>query len=285
MAVKISWKRLTKRTPIPIIQLILVAFITYMILYPLIWMFAYSIRSNTAIYEIPPKLIPNKVVFENYATLFIKAPYGLYFRNSIFVAIGATFFSVIFASLGGYGLSRYHFLGKKGFTTFLIFSQMMPASVILIPLFLLWYQLGIFDTLFGLIIIYTVITLAFSTLLFRSFFNQIPRELDEAALIDGASKLQTFFKVILPLAGSAIVAVAIYTFTVVWEEFLLSITLTLSAETHTLPYGLMVYQGIYQTDWTGLMAASFTISSPAIIVFLILNRFFVKGMTAGAVKG
>ncbi len=262
-----------------------VILVTVIVMYPIAWMVSYSLRTNTAIFDVPPSIIPEKVVFEHYSSLWRDVPFAIFFRNSLVVSLTTTLLVTMIASMAAYSISRFRFVGKRIFSFLLLCSQLFPVAILLVPLFLLFNAVNLYDNLSVLIISYTGITLAFSILLLVGFFNEIPRELDEAAYVDGASKFKVFTQIVLPVAAPGLVTVAIYVFITSWQEFLLALSLTFSENNRTLPVGLMYFFGQYRTNYAGLMAISNLASFPAIALFLILQRFFVKGLIRGAIKG
>lgn len=268
-----------------IILIILSIIVTIFVLFPFAWMASYSLRPRNQIFETPPKIIPNTFVFDNFRAIMANNRFGLFFRNSLIVSLCSTLFIIVVACMAGYSLSRFAFKGKNVLTYSILGSQLFPVYVILLPLFIIYNTLQLYDTLIGLIIVYVAIAQPFSILLMIGFFKEIPIEMEESAYIDGATKLQTFVRIVLPNALNGITAMAIFTLIVTWQEMLLALSLTVSEESRTLTVGLMYFFGQYQTDYAGLMAASVVITIPTLVIFLILQKFFIKGMMSGTVKG
>ena len=276
---------LKRKTTNRIVKIVLSLLVTFFVLSPFAWMVTFSLRTQVQIFESPPRFFPRKVVTENYETVLGNNRFGLFFRNSIIVSISSTLVVITVACLAGYGFSRFTFRGKRVLTFSILSSQLFPIYVIIIPLFIVYNMLALYDTITGLIVVYTAISLPFSIFLMSGFFNEIPKELEESAYIDGASKLQAFLLVVLPNCLNGITAISIFVLISTWQEFLLALSLTVSEESRTLPVGLMYFFGQYRTDYGGVMAASVLATIPTIIIFLFLQKYFIRGMISGTVKG
>jgi multiple sugar transport system permease protein len=233
--------------------------------------------------------IPTHVTFRPFVDMWHTVPLGRYFVNSLVVSLSATVCSVAIAILTGYAVSRYRFRGRGSFMTVVLSTQMFPGILFLLPLFLIFVNVDrytgiqLYGSRLGLIITYLTFALPFSIWLIAGYFDTIPRELDEAARVDGAGPMRTLFRVILPVAAPGVVAVAIYAFMTAWGEVLFASVLT-DESTRTLAVGLRAYANQAQVYWNQVMAASLVISLPVVIGFLALQRFLVHGLTAGAVK-
>jgi multiple sugar transport system permease protein len=233
--------------------------------------------------------IPTHVTFRPFVDMWHTVPLGRYFVNSLIVSLSATVCSVAIAILTGYAVSRYRFPGRGSFMTVVLSTQMFPGILFLLPLFLIFVNVDrytgvqLYGSRLGLIITYLTFALPFSIWLIAGYFDTIPRELDEAARVDGAGPMRTLFRVILPVAAPGVVAVAIYAFMTAWGEVLFASVLT-DESTRTLAVGLRGYANQAQVYWNQVMAASLVISLPVVVGFLALQRFLVHGLTAGAVK-
>ncbi len=233
--------------------------------------------------------VPTHVTLRPFADMWHTVPLGRYFVNSLVVSCSATVLSVAIAILTGYAVSRYRFTGRGSFMTVVLSTQMFPGILFLLPLFLIFVNIDrytgvqLYGSRTGLIITYLTFALPFSIWLIAGYFDTIPRELDEAARVDGAGPLRTLFRVILPVAAPGIVAVAIYAFMTAWGEVLFASVLT-DESTRTLAVGLRGYANQSNVYWNQVMAASLVISLPVVAGFLGLQRFLVHGLTAGAVK-
>ncbi len=251
---------------------------------PTIWMVITSIKDTTELFSTPPTLWPESPTLQAFVDVFRNYPFFDYIRNSVIVVICSTVISLFFSSLAGYGLSRFQFKGRLTFLAFLLISQMFPSVMLVIPYFKIIQSFGLFDTRTGLIVTYISFTIPFCTWMMYGYFKSIPKEIDQAASIDGAGPYRTFFTVIFPLSLPGIVATAIYAFITAWNEYLFALILTNSETKKTLPIGIGQLIGQYQIDWNGLMAASIYSTIPLMAIFLFLQRFLISSLTAGAVK-
>jgi multiple sugar transport system permease protein len=234
--------------------------------------------------------IPTNITFEPYIDMWSTVPLARYFANSLIVSSIASSLSVLVALITGYVLSRFAFKGRTAFTSTILGTQMIPGILFLLPLFLIFVNIDrvlgfdlLYQTRFGLIIVFMTFTLPFSIYMFTNYLNGIPKELDEAAKVDGCSTLGILFRVIVPTAIPGIVAVWVYSFMLAWGEILFASQLT-DNDTATLAIGLQNYATQTDVYWNQIMAASLMVSVPVVIAFLLLQRFFVAGLTAGSVK-
>ena len=265
-----------KKTINSIVKLLLAMLVTFFVLSPFLWMVTFSFRPQTQIFESPPQFFPRKPIIDNYVKVIDNNRFGLFFRNSLVVSISSTLVVLTVACLAGYGFSLFTFRGKRVLTFSILSSQLFPIYVIIIPLFIVYNMLGLYDTLLGLIIVYAAVTLPFSIFLMHGFFNEIPKEMEESAYIDGASKLQTLLRVVLPNCLNGITAISIFVLISTWQEFMLALSLTITESNRTLPVGLMYFFGQYSTDYGGVMAASVLATIPTIIIFLFLQKYFER---------
>ncbi|MCG7525538.1 carbohydrate ABC transporter permease [Streptomyces sp. OfavH-34-F] len=233
--------------------------------------------------------IPSTLTVAPYFDIWETVPLADYFVNSIVVAGAATVFSVIVAVFAAYAVSRYDFRGKRVFTVTVLSTQMFPGILFLLPLFLIYVNIGnatglaLFGSREGLILTYLTFSLPFSVWMLTGYFDAIPRELDEAAKVDGCGPIGALFRVIIPAARPGIIAVAIYAFMTAWGEVLFASVMT-NDSTRTLSVGLQGYSTLNDVYWNQVMAASLVVSVPVVIGFLLLQRYLVAGLTAGAVK-
>lgn len=233
--------------------------------------------------------IPTTITFQPFIDMWSTVPLGRYFINSLVVCTVATVFSLIIATFAAYGVSRWDFKGKSTFTTAVLSTQMFPGVLFLLPLFLIFTNLGntlgiqLVGSWLGLIITYLTFTLPFSIWMLAGYFETIPRELDEAAMVDGSGPMGALFRVILPSARPGLVAVGIYSFMTAWGEVLFASVMT-NGLGSTLAVGLQQYSTQTNVYWNQVMAASLVVSIPVVAAFLIVQRQFVAGLTAGAVK-
>jgi multiple sugar transport system permease protein len=251
--------------------------------FPIVWMLAMSLRPNPEIFDAPPRLIPKQPTIEAYKAVF--NPLRLrYFINSYIVAFTVTFLTLIVAILAAYSLSRFAYRGKKIIHMFIISTQTVPPITLLIPFFGMIVAFRIYNTYFALIFTYMALTLPYAVLMMIGYFNTIPRELDEAVLVDGGSRPYALWKVIVPVSTPGIVATGIYTFLLSWNEFLFALTLTKTNEMRTVPVGIQQMMGEHAYEWNQMMAISILGSLPILLIYLIAQKQFLAGMTAGSVK-
>jgi multiple sugar transport system permease protein len=233
--------------------------------------------------------IPSNITFQPFIDMWSTVPLGQYFINSLVVCTVATVFSLIIATFAAYAVSRWNFKGKSAFTTTVLSTQMFPGVLFLLPLFLIFTNLGqtlgiqLVGSWTGLIITYLTFTLPFSIWMLAGYFETIPRELDEAAMVDGSGPMGALFRIILPSARPGMVAVGIYSFMTAWGEVLFASVMT-NGNGQTLAVGLQQYSTQTNVYWNQIMAASLVVSIPVVIAFLVVQRQFVAGLTAGAVK-
>lgn len=255
------------------------------ILFPLAWMFVTSFKTLEDTFSVPPRWLPNPVSFQAYTDIWTKYPLGTYFRNSIIVVVFSTLVSITVSCLSGYAASRTRSRLKKPFMTFLLMLQMFPAVMLLVPYYKMLTNFKVVNTLQGLILPNIAFTMPFCTWMMMGYFNTIPRELEQAAMIDGCSKLQSFSRVLIPLALPGIAATCIYSFIQVWNEYMFSLTLQTTEDMKTLTVGIGQMVGEYRTLWNEMMAASILASLPLISIFIFFQKYFISTLTAGAVKG
>ncbi|MFD4524317.1 carbohydrate ABC transporter permease [Streptomyces sp. NPDC058470] len=233
--------------------------------------------------------VPSSLTIRPYIDIWTTIPLARYFVNSLIVAGAATVCSVVIAVFAAYAVSRYNFRGKRVFTVTVLSTQMFPGILFLLPLFLLYVNIGnatgiaLFGSRGGLILTYLTFSLPFSIWMLIGYFDSVPRDLDEAALVDGCGPLGALFRVVVPAAIPGIIAVAVYAFMTAWGEVLFASVMT-NDQTRTLAVGLQGYSTLYNVYWNQIMAASLVVSVPVVAGFLLLQRFLVTGLTAGAVK-
>lgn len=262
-----------------------ILFAASLILFPIFWMFSSSFKGPTELFARDLTLFPKVVTWENYINVWFNTPFPSYFINSFYVAGITTLVTVVVSVYAAYAVARIEFRGKFAFGMVLLIVQMFPHIMLVLPLFMIIRNMGLFNTHFALIIAYTAFSLPFSIWMLRGFFAAIPTELEDAAAIDGASQLGTLHKVILPLAGPGIAAIAMFTFIRSWNEFLFALVFLQSQTLRTLPLGLASFQEEYTYRWDLLMAGASIVSLPVLFFFLLMQRFIVQGLLGGAVKG
>ena len=263
-------------------------FLTVMVVisvFPIVWMLDSSVKGSSEIYSSPPTFTIHEVTMENYVRVLFDSGIPRAFLNSVIVSVTATLTTLTLGCLAGYGFSRYRFKGRKMLYVGLLYGQMMPAVVLIIPVYLVFSKIGLIDSYFSLILPDVAITVPLATLMLKSFFDGVPVELEDAARIDGASKLGILWKIIIPIAKPGLVSVAIYTFLSTWEEFIFALNLTNSSSIRTLPIAINMFKGEFIIDWGAIMSSGAVISLPVILLFVLCNKAFVKGLSEGGVKG
>jgi multiple sugar transport system permease protein len=250
---------------------------------PFLWMLSTSLKDNIGIFAYPPQIVPPQPQWSNYPELLATLPITRFFLNSVIVAVSVTVLQLIVTAMAAYAFARLRFPGRDLLFFAYLATLMIPTQVTLIPRFLLMRELGWINTYFALIIPF--IFSSFGVFLLRQYFLTLPRELEEAARIDGASYFQTFWRVLLPLARPALAALAILAFIAQWNSFLWPLIVTTGPQMSTLTVGLNILKGQYNTVWNLLMAGSVLATMPILIVFLIGNRYFISGITTGGFGG
>ena len=263
--------------------LVLVALV--IVVFPFYWMVNTSLKPASEIFLSPPTFISSNWSLDAYVTVLTQRPFARYFLNSLVVTLGTTLLSVTLAAFAAYGFTRFFPRGATPFIVFLLFTKMLPETLLIIPYFQLMSSLGLLNSYFALILAYSSFALPFSVWMLIGFFRSIPRDIDEAAKIDGASYLQTFFLVILPLARPGLVAVALFTFLIAWNSYLWALVLTTDASMHVLSGGVANMVGEYRVQWNELMAAAVIAAVPVMLLFSFLEKHLVNAITSGAVKG
>ena len=254
------------------------------VLIPVFWMFTTSLKPLTEVNKIPPQWLSDGMSFQPYIDMFFFLPFTTYTINSLIIALSATFLTLLIGSLAGFAFARFHFKGKEFLLIIFLLSQMLPGSSVIIPLFQLIRKAGLYDTHIGLILVHTAVLLPFVIWLLYGFFKTIPQEVEDAALIDGCSRLTVLHKILLPLALPGLGATALFAFLGSWNEFFFALILTTSDTTRTIPVGIGLFVGEYRDVWNQMSAAAIFFSIPPLILFLLLQKTFVKGLTAGAIK-
>lgn len=252
---------------------------------PFIYMVSTSFKAQAYVLTFPPQFIPDPATTDNYVQALTTQNFGLYFLNSVIVTLVSTAASVLVSSMMAYAFARFRFPGRELLFRILLIGLIVPAMMLIIPQFILAKHLHLLDSLLGLIVFYTAGTLALNTFLLRGFFESIPGELDQAMQVDGAGAWTRYWRLALPLAKPALATATIFTFLSCWDEFAWALTILNSPELRTLPIAIQQFQGQNATQWGLVFAASLIAVIPVIIVFLVFQRYFVQGLTAGAVKG
>jgi multiple sugar transport system permease protein len=272
-----------------LVRWIFLAFLLAFTALPMVWMFSTSIKTEFAAIQQPPAWIPAEPTFAQYTTLLSPdnrtgQQFLGFLRNSIWVSTATTALGLLVAVPAAYAFSRFSFPGREPLFFSVLVRNMFPVVVFLIPLFILMKFFRLIDTHLSLIVTYLTFGLPLSIWLLKGFYDNIPAELERAARIDGATRFQAFWMIILPLSTPGLVATAIYAFIQGWNEYVYARTFINSEQLMTMPVGLEKFFTEYASNWPGLMAASFIMSVPVVVLFLVLQRHFVRALTEGAVK-
>ncbi|MCE7981706.1 MAG: carbohydrate ABC transporter permease [Caldilinea sp. CFX5] len=274
-------------------QKILLAIVTYLTLaglligalFPFYWMGLTSLRKGKQVYVKEQVLVPRDLTLENYQFVFEERPTARWLRNSIIMAFSSSAISVVVGVLAGYSIVRLKFWGNRTIAKGVLFTYLIPTSLLFIPMFILMFNLRLTSGIWGLLLAYLSFNVPFCTWLILGYFRSIPEELEDAARIDGCSRLGVLGRIVLPLAAPGIVTAFIFGFTNSWNEFLYAVTLVSRRELMTLPTGLGSYILGDVFLWGPLMATAIITALPPVILFIVVQRFIVAGMTLGSVKG
>ncbi|MNJ25674.1 Inner membrane ABC transporter permease protein YcjP [compost metagenome] len=264
---------------------VLIGFALYCV-FPFLWMFVTSIKPPNEIRSITPSFWTDAPTFMHFDNVLNNSAFLTFFKNSLFVSVVTTLTAIIISIFAGYTLSRYfRFRGIKIFSVLMLMSQMIPGVLLLLPLYLIMSNMGLINTHLSLILAYTTFTVPLCTFMMRSFFDGVPFEMEEAAEIDGCSKIGIIFRILLPVSLPSLVSTSLFAFLNSWNEFMFGFVFINDESHRTLTPGISLFRGLYQTDWGSLMASSVLSVLPVIILFIFLQRFIVEGMTSGSVKG
>lgn len=276
-----EYKKLLNRFVIALITLFAVGIVGF----PLLWMALSSFKPPTELFKIPPTIFPHNFSLEWYREAFSNSTVIHYFLNSLIVATGTSVLVIIIATMGAYSLTRFRYFGRKAITIAVLSAYCIPPIMLMIPLYRIVAGLHLKASLFGVIIGHMTVTFPFAIWLLISFFRSIPREIEEAALVDGGSDLTVFSKIILPLCIPGILSTGILVFILSWNEYLLSSVLVSQDTMKTLTVGLANYISSTEINWGVIMALGTLTTIPIVIMFTAIQKYFVEGLTAGAVKG
>jgi multiple sugar transport system permease protein len=254
-------------------------------LFPLFWLLKVSVTPNDLLYSEGVRMWPSRISFEHFRFVLAHSAFPVFFRNSLIVAGATAVIVTLLASLSGYALSRFTFRGKYWLVALMLLTQMFPLVMLVAPIFKMLSPLGLTNSLTGLVVVYTAFNIPFATFLMQSFFDGIPKELEEAAKIDGATQFMAFRQIVLPLTLPGIAATLGFVFTAAWSELLFALMLISGNSAATFPVGLLTFVSKFSVDFGQMMAAGVLALIPACLFFLFIQRYLVQGLTAGAVKG
>jgi multiple sugar transport system permease protein len=257
----------------------------FLTIFPFLYMISTSLKGTVYIFEYPPKLIPTNPTINNFISAWNSNHFGRYFFNSLLVTVVTTLSVLILSAMMGFAFARFRFPLKQVLFYTIMVLMMLPAMTLLIPQFILAVKFKLINSLLGLIVVYIAQNLPMNTFLITGFMKQLPEELVDAARIDGASWWTIFTLIALPLSKPALATVAIFASLGAWDEYTWAVTIMTKTDVRTLPIGIALFQGIHSTDWGLVFAASLIAITPIIILFVLLQRYFIRGALTGAIKG
>jgi ABC-type glycerol-3-phosphate transport system permease component len=263
---------------------VILLLLTIFALAPLAWAISSAFKTDSEILT-GLNFLPTSPTLDNFLFVINNTSFPTWIRNSLLVALGTTLFALIIGSFAGYAMSRWRFRGRALYGNTLLVVQMFPGVMLAIPLFLVLTNYGLIDTLWALLVTYLTFALATSVWMLKGYFDAIPREIEEAALIDGASRLEILWRIVLPLAGPGITTVAVFVFLLAWNEFFFAYIFLASQDKYTLSIGMYSFIQQFTTQWGNIMAAGTLTTLPVLIFFFVLQRTLTRGLIAGAMKG
>jgi len=278
----------------PTARRLLLAIYLLFTLLPIAWLFLSTIQTESSLLRVPPRLLPETITLGNYVDIFKPAAFGensgqstflLALRNSVIVSLGTTAVAMVFGTTAAYAFARFNIPRKRTLLLIVLGSQLLPAISVIIPLFRMFKSAALLDTLWALILAYSTFSLPFVVWIMAGYFQSVPRELEEAARIDGASRFGAFVRVALPLAAPGLGATAIFTLLNAWDEFFFALIFTSTYAAKTLPIALAEFIGRHSVNWGLLVTGGFIASLPPIVLSLAFYRYIVSGLSAGGLKG
>jgi multiple sugar transport system permease protein len=261
-----------------------IAILMILVLAPFYWIFSSSIKVPQEIIARKPTLFPQSFTTQHYSKLFNKSPFPTYLRNSLIVAAGTMLITVVLSTLAAYGLYRMRFPGRKMLFRIILITYAFPGVLLLVPMYQMMTALHLVDRLVALVIVDVTLAAPFAVWMLQAFFRTIPQELEEAAALDGATRLGIIVRIMLPLAAPGVASIAIFAFITSWTEYIFASILIISEANRTVPVGLAGIIGQYQVDWGLLLAGATVTTLPVLALFGLVGRNFVEGLTAGAVR-
>ncbi|GIM91293.1 carbohydrate ABC transporter permease [Paractinoplanes toevensis] len=251
---------------------------------PVLWMLSTSFKSNGEVFQNPPKLITSTFSLDAYTAILGNGTQLRYFLNSYIVAIAVTLLTLLVALLAGYAFSRFNFPFQKTINAVIVSVQAVPPITLVIPYFGLVVALGLYNTYPGLILTHMVFTLPYAIIMITAYLNTLPKELDESVKVDGGTGWTALWRILVPISVPGLIAVGVYTFMISWNEYLFALTLTRTDDMRTVPIGIQMLMGQHSYEWNQMMAMSILGSIPVLVLFLLFQKRFIGGLTAGAVK-
>ncbi|WP_433364001.1 carbohydrate ABC transporter permease [Actinoplanes sp. CA-142083] len=251
---------------------------------PVLWMLSTSFKANGEVFQNPPRLITKTFSFDAYREILGSSTQLRFFANSYIVAIGVTVLTLLVALLAGFAFSRFTFPFQKTINAVIVSVQAVPPITLVIPYFGLVVALGLYNTYPGLILTHMVFTLPYAIIMITAYLNTLPKELDESVKVDGGTSWTALWRILVPISVPGLIAVGVYTFMISWNEYLFALTLTRTDDMRTVPIGIQLLMGQHSYEWNQMMAMSILGSIPVLVLFLLFQRRFIGGLTAGAVK-
>ena len=273
------------RTLGTIIAYVILIALLFFALAPVALMIGTAFKPNVEIFQVPPRWLPRAPTLSNFHKVMFNSGIPRYALNSVIIATLMTFTALVLGTLAGYGFSRFKFRGNRALSLFMLLGQLIPLIALIVPFFQIFDAVGLLDTKIGIALAHLTTALPLVTWMSASYFSTIPVELDEAAILDGCTRMQALRKVVLPVALPGIISIALFAFLMSWNEFVLASVLTNTDNSKTLPIGLSEFATMFTVDWGSTMAAAFLMTVPVVAVFLLFQKQFVSGLSAGAVKG
>lgn len=287
--------KITRKTMGVVLVAIVAVIIFLVIWFPMLWAISTSFKPKGEVYKVPPVWIPQHPTLEMYRRVWVGrsaggvteegSPWGRYITNSLIVTGTTVIFAMILATFAGYSLARFKFPGRTLIFILFIASQMFPGPMVMVPIYGIMVKLGLYNTLAGLIVIYTASVLPFTTLISVGSLRNIPHELEESAMIDGCSRMGVFFRIVLPLSKIAVITTGIFAFLMSFGEYAFAVVLITGSKRFTVPLGLGRYITAFDIYWNEISATILTIAIPLIFIFFAAQKHFVKGIIAGSLKG
>lgn len=278
-------KKTAQKLPSGILGALLIILCTLVVLFPFYWMVVTSFKGESEIFRTPPTYIPEVFTTENYLYALTKTKIPVFFLNSIFYAVGTLVVVLVCASLAAYSISRFRFKGKKAYLVVVLLSQLMPLTTLIVPLYVSFGQMHLLNNRFALIAVYAAIQIPIALWLLIGYFGSIPREIDEAARIDGCTNLKTLFRIVIPLAKPGLMAVSLSVVISIWQELMLAMTFTSTDSMRPLMAGVSAAITKSGVKWGQINATGMIACVPVVIIFIFCQRYLIQGLTGGAVKG
>jgi ABC-type glycerol-3-phosphate transport system permease component len=263
------------------LSIIILLFALIISIFPIFWMILSSIKTEDEIYKDPPTWIPEKITLKHYEDLFKRFDFYELTINSIIISVATTILSLVMGTMAGYGFSRYGFPGSKILLTLILIARMITPAALVVPLYTLMKILNLLDTVISIIIGTTVLNLPFVIWIMKAFFDNLPKDAENAAAVDGSSPFQTFWRIVIPMSASAIVTVALFSFIAGWVDFLFGITFSTTNKSMPLTVGIAQMQTGYEIYWGPMMAGGVYLTLPTFIIAFLLQKYFIKGFALG----